>query len=242
MARILLILLLVAAAVVLIYKLGEMPRQQRFRLLKWLALILVIALFVGLAASGRLSWLFALVASILPLIPRLLNWLLKIVAPLYSMLGFFKSRGVAGSPTIETEFFRMAVDFIKGGMDGQVLKGEFQGRRLAELSIEELMRLLASVAQLDQESAALLTAFLDRYHSGWRQHRSDTEQPSQNWQSHAEMSEQEAREILGVSEQATEQEIQAAHRRLIQKLHPDRGGSDYLAIKINQARDRLLRS
>lgn len=242
MARILLILLLVSAAVVMIYKLGEMPRQQRMRVLKWLALILVITLFVGLAATGRLSWLFALAASILPLIPRMLNWFLKVAAPLYSMFGFFKPRAMAGGPTIQTEFFRMAVDILKGGMDGQVLKGEFQGRRLADLSLDELQRLLASVAPLDQESAALLAAFLDRYHSGWRQSQSQDGQQSQNWQSQADMSDQEAREILGVSEQATEQEIHKAHRRLIQKLHPDRGGSDYLAAKINQARDCLLKA
>ncbi|MFW2372177.1 MAG: DnaJ domain-containing protein [Gammaproteobacteria bacterium] len=242
MARILLILLLVSAAVVLIYKLGEMPRQQRIRVLKWLALILLIILLAGLAVTGRLSWLFALVASIIPLIPRLLNWLLKVGAPMYSLFGFFKSRGTAAGPTIQTDFFRMAVDLLKGGMDGQVLKGEFQGRRLAELNLEELMRLLASVAQQDGDSAALLAAFLDRYHSGWRQSQGEAGQQSQDWQTSAEMSEQEARQILGVSEQATEQEIQKAHRRLIQKLHPDRGGSDYLAAKINHARDCLLNS
>ena len=242
MGRILLILLLVSAVVVFIYRLGEMSSQQRMRVLKWLALILLVALFVGLAATGRLSWLFALIASITPLLPRIVNWLLKVAAPLYPLFGFFKSRGMAGGPTIQTEFFRMVVDFLKGGMDGQVLKGEFQGRRLAELSLEELMRLMVSVTQVDQESAALLAAFMDRYHSGWRQSYGEAGQQSQNWQSHGEMSEQEAREILGVSEQATEQEIQKAHRRLIQKLHPDRGGSDYLAAKINHARDRLLKS
>jgi len=242
LGRILLILLLVSGALIFIYKLGEMPKPQRLRVLKWLALILVISLFVGLAATGRLSWLFALVASILPLIPRVINWLMKVAAPLYSLFTSFKSRGMSGGSTIQTEFFRMVVDFIKGGMDGQVLKGEFQGRRLAELSLEELMRLLTSVAQLDQESAALLAAFLDRYHSGWRQSQKEAGEQPQNWQSSADISKQEAREILGVSEQATEQEIQAAHRRLIQKLHPDRGGSDYLAAKINHARDCLLES
>lgn len=242
MARILLILLLVSGAVVLIYKLGEMPRPQRLRVLKWLALVLLIVLFVGLAATGRLSWLFALVASIIPLIPRMLNWLLKVAAPLYSLFGFIKPRAMAGGPTIQTEYFQMAVDLLKGGMDGQVLKGEFQGRRLADLSLQELMRLLTSVAPLDKESAALLAAFLDRYHSGWRQSQGEAGEQSQNWQTSAKMSEQEARQILAVSEQATEQEIQKAHRRLIQKLHPDHGGSDYLAAKINHARDCLLKS
>ena len=50
----------------------------------------------------------------------------------------------------------------------------------------------------------------------------------------------EAAQVLGVDEAATPEEIRNAHRRLIGQLHPDKGGTDYLASKINEARDFLL--
>jgi hypothetical protein len=55
------------------------------------------------------------------------------------------------------------------------------------------------------------------------------------------MSRAEALKVLGLEEGATVADIRAAHRRLIQQIHPDKGGTDYLAAKINEAKDVLLR-
>ncbi len=98
--------------------------------------------------------------------------------------------------------------------------------------------------------APVMFQFLLQQASGWsREHENPLgedgmkKDSQQQWHdSHSGISEEaEAREILGLQAGYSRQDVINAHRRLIQKLHPDRGGSDYLATKINQARDILLR-
>ena len=66
--------------------------------------------------------------------------------------------------------------------------------------------------------------------------------PGTGASSGAKMTRTEALKVLGLEVSATDEEIRAAHRRLILQNHPDKGGSDYLASKINEAKDVLLGS
>jgi DnaJ domain len=146
------------------------------------------------------------------------------------------SRGASSAVT--TRYFRMSLDHDTGTVSGEVTAGRFAGRNLSDLSVEDLLDLRRDCAD-DAQSVSVLEAYLDRVHPDWRTHGSGAQGGAQSGT--GVMTLEEARAILGVGPDATGDEIREAHRRLMQKLHPDRGGSTYLAAQINRARDLLLR-
>lgn len=138
------------------------------------------------------------------------------------------------SSTVSTSWLEMTLDHATGETSGLVLKGRFKGARLAELSLDDLLALRAELRVEDAEAAQLLDAYLSRVHPD----AGAAAPPPRS--SAAGMTREEALDILGLEEGAGEAAIRDAHRRLMQQLHPDRGGTDYLAAKINAARDYLL--
>ena len=122
-------------------------------------------------------------------------------------------------------------------MDGEVLSGDYRGRKLSMLTSDELNALSEWLKLQDQESYFLLNTYVIRMRKG-----TNNENYSQNHanNSFSKMSKRDALQILGLDEGTSNEEIIKSHKRLIQRLHPDRGGSDYLAAKINAAKDRLL--
>ncbi|MDB5377998.1 MAG: hypothetical protein JWR00_2444 [Rubritepida sp.] len=136
---------------------------------------------------------------------------------------------------VETATLEMRLDLATGTMSGLVRRGEFGGRSLASMGKPELLGLLADCQAQDPESVPLLEAWLDRIHPDWRE-ASEATLPA----SGGPMTRAEALVVLGLRDGASEEEIRAAHRRLMQAAHPDRGGSDWLASRINEARDLLL--
>jgi hypothetical protein len=145
------------------------------------------------------------------------------------------------SSTVTTPFLRMTLDHDTGTMSGTILSGRFAGMRLDELGTAELLALLRECRSQDEEGARLIEAYLDRLYPDWRDELRG-EQPGAGAPRHAagDISVEEAYAILGLSPGASVAEIKEAHRRLMIKLHPDHGGSDYIATQINRARDVLL--
>jgi hypothetical protein len=145
-----------------------------------------------------------------------------------------------GHSTVHARFLEMTLDHETGAMNGTVQSGMFAGRALDDLDEAALHQLHADVAG-DAESASLFEAYLDRRKPGWREDvESDRDTGPRRPADSGAMTDEEAYKVLGLAPGAGEAEIRAAHRRLMLGVHPDQGGSTFLAAKINEAKDRLL--
>ncbi len=198
----------------------------------------VVAL-VGAAASlvtGRVGWAMPL---------GMLGFALLGRGGRQGLGGLFGSLGGTGSPPkssqVTTALLEMELNHGTGDMRGRVLGGAYAGRTLDELSVPDLLSLRA---ECDAQSLALLEAYLDRRAPAWREHaQGDTgggDMGRASTRSGA-MTEEEAYQVLGLEPGAEPARVREAHRTLMKKVHPDHGGSDYLAARINQAKDVILR-
>ena len=183
-----------------------------------------------LAARGRID--LAVTLGVVGL--SLLGWL-----P-WSVAGFGqRTQKSAGQVSrVRSAFMEMELDHDTGAMRGIILAGRYEGTPLEALDTETLTGLLT---EIDEESRALLMAYLDRRAPGWRENTQGGAAAGEGSWSSGKMTEQEAYQILGVQPGATAKEIGRAHRTLMKKLHPDQGGSTYLAARVNEAKDVLLR-
>ena len=140
---------------------------------------------------------------------------------------------------VRSAYFEMELDHDSGDMRGRVVAGQHQGAALERLDVKTLVGMLTEV---DDESRALLVAYLDRRDPTWSEHAQGDAAMGRGATSSGKMSEQEAYQILGLEAGASADDIGRAHRSLMKKFHPDQGGSTYLAARINEAKDVLSRS
>ena len=205
------------------------PERVAARLRKVLP-TLAILILVLLAATGRLNWLFAFSAALIPAIQRL--------SQLHNLWRWFKRGGEGmGTSRMRTASLELRIDPATGHLDGQVLRGPWTGHALNALSLHQLGQLLAWLRTEDPASVPLLQAYLDRAWPGWRKGASERTGAEATT---GPMTREQAYRILGLEPGADRKQIIAAHRRLMQRLHPDRGGSTWLASQVNQAKDLLL--
>jgi hypothetical protein len=142
--------------------------------------------------------------------------------------------------TVRTAALEMELDHDTGNLEGLVLAGRHEGKMLGTMSLAELQQLYRELPG-DPESRQLLETYLDGRFPIWRK---DAEANGGDGlgvsPGSGAMTKEEAYKILGLEAGAAAADVRKAHRRLMQRLHPDIGGTSFLAARINEAKDVLL--
>jgi hypothetical protein len=218
----------------LVYLFVNADPARLARGLKVTGIVIAVLAVATLAISGRLAALLMPLAMLMPALIRV-----------RSLLDRFRPPSGGQTSTVATPFLRMTLDHDTGSMTGTILRGRFSGMRIEELGSADLLALLRECRAEDEEGARLLEAYLDRFQPDWRDELASGGTSGSGGSARpasGDVTVEEAYAILGLAPGADAEAIKEAHRRLMVKLHPDHGGSDYLATKINRARDVLLRN
>ena len=203
------------------------------KVLRWTGLVFGLVLAFFLIISGRFAWLWIALMGILPWISR--------IRMLRNLARSARGPSQGRQSRVDTRFVAMTLDHDSGDMDGEVLEGTYSGYRLSDMTLDQLLELLAEANAADAQSASVLQAYLDRAHGeAWHERAEASGSRSSGPSPQGNMTTEEAYRILGLEPGATDFEIRRHHRDLMKKLHPDHGGSDYLAAKLNEAKETLL--
>jgi hypothetical protein len=199
----------------------------------------VLALLAAyLALTGRIGW-------IVGLLPFLLILLRRVSSGGAASLGGFSLGGGPRMSNVRTRFLEMRLDHETGELDGDVAWGVYAGRQLSAMSPDELLDLLRALRMDDRKSALLLEAYLDRRCPDWRKRSGGGDAGSGSRQDDGAAaagvsSAEDAYRVLGLEPGASEAAVREAYHRLIASVHPDKGGSSFLAAQVNRAKEILL--
>lgn len=250
LGRLVLLIAFLVVAVTVISMFRRTPKAQQKKLYWTVGLSALAIALVVLAVTGRIPLIGAAIGALLPFVRRAIPTLIRYF-PLLHQWHRNRSRtppGGAGSNTgnntgnttgnrsqVETATLKMTLDHDSNRLSGEVIRGPFRGRALDAMELHQLQDLLDYCHRDDRDSAKLLVTYLNhRFGNRWHQQQSKP-------QHDGPMDETAAYAVLGLSPGASREDIITAHRRMMQKMHPDRGGSDYLAAQINQAKDILMK-
>ena len=259
MPRLILLLAVIAVIYILLRRAQSMPPHKRRAEYIKLGLGVAVVVVIGLTVTGRMHWIGAALTGLLVGARQLLPTLVRV----FPMLASLRSKGSTGpgagqNSTVVTDILRMHLDHDSGALSGEVLKGNYREWLLEEMTKvfplgifkdeadnvdegdwhrEQLRELYSFCQAQDPDSVQLLDSYLQQRFPNETPFGDGAGPPPSN---STDMSRDEALAVLGLGADASDEDIVTAHRKLMQKLHPDRGGNDYLAAKINQAKDLLL--
>jgi len=233
-------ILLLAVALTLIILIRRAHRQPPHKRRGAYLQIILGSAVVGviiLTLMGKMHWIGAALTGALVLARQMLPLLIRVLPMLGSLRG--QNTNAAGKKSeVSSRILKMTLDHDSSDLSGVVLEGTYRDWLLEELNREQLDDLIAFCQGEDADSAQLLASYIEQRFpndAGHTEHNANTGAANATGLTRAE-----ALAVLGLGEEARDEDIVAAHRALIQKLHPDRGGNDYLAAKINEAKDFLI--
>jgi DnaJ domain len=235
LGRLILLVAFVIVLVTIIQLFKNSPKSQLKNTYWKIGLGTAAIVLILLAATGRIHWLGAMIGALLPFIrqsiPLLIRWFPMIQH--YHKTRSQPQASAGNSSNVKTQILSMVMDHDSKHLSGEVISGPYTGSNLDNLELSQLQTLLDYCHQQEQDSAQLLITYLNhRFGDNWQSTTANN--PANTIDDTA------AYAILGLAQGASREAIIQAHRRMIQKLHPDRGGSNYLAAQINQAKELLI--
>jgi hypothetical protein len=229
-----------AVAVILLYSLLQMFRAANPVVLARAIKIgggvvsLAVAVFTGIKGELAVAIPLGIFGA------GLLGWSPFGASVFGGLFGSSAKRSPGQTSQVRSQFLDMTLDHDSGELTGRIVAGPHAGQALDEF---DLPQLAAMITSFDAESVALLESYLDRRFPAWRQDaQGDAARGQRRPAASGKMTDEEAYQILGLQPGAGRDEIGRAHRALMKKLHPDQGGSTYLAARVNEAKDTLLRT
>jgi len=225
----------------------KLLKKKPSNYLKPLLIVAGIVLLLAIV-TGRASAIFALIGGIFAAAFRFAPIILKFYPQIRELLFKFGINVPAGpgSSKVRTATLAATLDPLSGRIDAEILSGDYKGQRLSAMQIADIKTYYQFCATQDPEALRVVEAYVqrefpDQFQTGeWAESRHHNPESANATESN--MSVSEAREILGVDKGASKQEITYAHRKLMAKLHPDKGGSTFLATRVNLAKDTLIAS
>ncbi len=238
---------LLGAAILLVYAAGSMPPASLARIVRYTGGGLLSIAALVLLLTGRMGLAIPAAVAAFALFQGKLSGLASFARNIPGAARFGGRPSSGQKSDIETAWLSMWLDHDTGQMGGRIRQGVLAGARLEQLSLDDLLSLRTELIA-DTESLRLLDSFIERVHgqsagekgSGDTGNKAGAGDKSANRSNGGGMTREEALDVLGLSPGASVEDIKQAHRSLMQKVHPDRGGSSYLATKLNQAKDLLL--
>ena len=207
----------------------SLPKEERKKAMWNIAVVGLVVIMVLAVATGRMHWAGLAFAFVLGILKLVAQNAIRFAPLLFSLA----RKQNFSTPEFRTPYINAKLQFGKQvTVEGSVIDGPHKGKNLQDLTNDELVELANFYKEKCKRSYYLVMVLLQK---------AGSQQQQQQFVDNSTLTREEAVQILGLPENFTEEDIKLAHRKLMQKLHPDKGGNAWLASRVNLAKDILLK-